>query len=157
VLLVEKRLILFRTGEYAMEMRFEKIKSDKTGHGPYVVGIDKMGKAVSCTCVHGRFGKSGVCYHKRRGEKAQAFRVARTKYIEAGYFCDVVDFNAYFLGIASQLESVDAAIDQVLAEVPTPESTCPRCHGKGTIPKFMHVKEGVCFRCKGSGREAIKS
>lgn len=28
---------------------------------------------------------------------------------------------------------------------------CPRCSGRGVINHFMHVKKGVCFRCKGAG------
>lgn len=25
---------------------------------------------------------------------------------------------------------------------------CPRCHGKGTIRAYLHVKSGVCFLCR---------
>lgn len=28
---------------------------------------------------------------------------------------------------------------------------CPRCSGNGLIESFMHVRSGVCFRCKGDG------
>ena len=29
---------------------------------------------------------------------------------------------------------------------------CPRCCGKGIIDKYMHVENGVCFECSGSGK-----
>ena len=28
---------------------------------------------------------------------------------------------------------------------------CSKCHRTGTITRFGHVLEGVCFQCKGSG------
>lgn len=33
-----------------------------------------------------------------------------------------------------------------------PSITCYRCDGKGHIPGFFHVAQGVCFLCKGSGQ-----
>lgn len=27
---------------------------------------------------------------------------------------------------------------------------CPRCGGKGIIPSYMHVDNGVCFLCEGT-------
>jgi len=29
---------------------------------------------------------------------------------------------------------------------------CPRCNGKGIIEKYMHVENGLCFECSGSGK-----
>ena len=31
------------------------------------------------------------------------------------------------------------------------EKDCPRCDGAGYFPKFRHIENGKCFRCKGSG------
>lgn len=31
------------------------------------------------------------------------------------------------------------------------EKDCPRCNGTGYFPKFRHIDNGKCFRCKGSG------
>lgn len=28
---------------------------------------------------------------------------------------------------------------------------CSKCHGTGTITRYGHVVEGICFQCKGSG------
>jgi len=33
------------------------------------------------------------------------------------------------------------------------DTTCTRCGGKGHIPHFAHVMNGVCFRCWGSGED----
>jgi RecJ-like exonuclease len=30
-------------------------------------------------------------------------------------------------------------------------TTCPRCDGKGHIPEYGFIANGVCFRCGGSG------
>jgi len=32
-------------------------------------------------------------------------------------------------------------------------SACQRCGGKGELPQFRHVQNGVCFRCGGNGAE----
>ena len=29
---------------------------------------------------------------------------------------------------------------------------CPRCQGNGTIEKYKHVENGICFECSGSGK-----
>ena len=29
---------------------------------------------------------------------------------------------------------------------------CSRCHGNGYLAKFLHVQDGICFSCGGSGR-----
>ena len=34
----------------------------------------------------------------------------------------------------------------------TKTTACPRCSGKGNIPEYGFIAEGVCFRCGGSGR-----
>lgn len=31
---------------------------------------------------------------------------------------------------------------------------CPRCSGTGTVNHFLHVENGVCFLCGGSGQVA---
>ena len=33
---------------------------------------------------------------------------------------------------------------------------CTRCNGKGRLPIFSNVLGGVCFKCKGSGKQASK-
>mgnify|MGYP000870851073 FL=1 len=33
---------------------------------------------------------------------------------------------------------------------------CARCNGKGRLPIFSNVLGGVCFKCKGSGKQASK-
>jgi hypothetical protein len=33
------------------------------------------------------------------------------------------------------------------------DTTCTRCSGKGVLPHFAHVMNGVCFRCWGSGED----
>lgn len=33
---------------------------------------------------------------------------------------------------------------------------CSRCAGKGSISAFGHVMAGVCFQCKGSGKQKTK-
>ena len=30
--------------------------------------------------------------------------------------------------------------------------TCPKCNGKGILNGFLHIKDGVCFCCGGSGK-----
>lgn len=29
---------------------------------------------------------------------------------------------------------------------------CPKCNGTGTVVAFLHVKDGFCFDCDGTGR-----
>ena len=29
--------------------------------------------------------------------------------------------------------------------------TCPRCSGKGIMDAYLHIQNGVCFRCRGTG------
>jgi hypothetical protein len=29
--------------------------------------------------------------------------------------------------------------------------TCPKCQGKGILPNYKHVEDGICFLCYGSG------
>lgn len=31
-------------------------------------------------------------------------------------------------------------------------SKCPRCSGRGFIPRFGHIFKGMCFQCKGTGK-----
>lgn len=33
---------------------------------------------------------------------------------------------------------------------------CPRCNGKGHLPEFRHVKNGVCFLCAGEKTISLK-
>lgn len=33
---------------------------------------------------------------------------------------------------------------------------CTRCCGKGRLPAFNNVLGGVCFKCKGSGKQSTK-
>lgn len=37
----------------------------------------------------------------------------------------------------------------------SPQTTCPKCHGTGTITRFLDYKGGVCFDCGGSGHVAV--
>jgi RecJ-like exonuclease len=30
---------------------------------------------------------------------------------------------------------------------------CSKCHGKGEIPSYSHTHGGVCFQCKGTGKQ----
>lgn len=32
---------------------------------------------------------------------------------------------------------------------------CPRCGGKGVIPQYHHIQEGICFRCWGARVEKV--
>lgn len=32
-------------------------------------------------------------------------------------------------------------------------NSCSRCSGSGYLPEFSHVEGGVCFRCRGTGRD----
>ena len=36
-------------------------------------------------------------------------------------------------------------------EVEQKEVPCPRCSGKAIINAYMHVEQGVCFKCRGTG------
>ena len=29
--------------------------------------------------------------------------------------------------------------------------TCDRCNGSGKIPKYKHIENGICFKCRGVG------
>jgi len=31
------------------------------------------------------------------------------------------------------------------------EYKCPRCNGRGFIPSYKHVQDGICFECGGKG------
>jgi hypothetical protein len=33
---------------------------------------------------------------------------------------------------------------------------CYRCHGAGYFPEYLHVEEGICFRCKGARYEELR-
>lgn len=33
---------------------------------------------------------------------------------------------------------------------------CSKCGGKGWIPGFERINNGICFRCRGSGRQSIR-
>ena len=33
--------------------------------------------------------------------------------------------------------------------------TCGKCGGRGFLPVYSHVQDGVCFRCKGTGEQFI--
>lgn len=35
----------------------------------------------------------------------------------------------------------------------TYDGSCGRCGGTGFIPRYGHIRGGICFRCEGSGRE----
>jgi formylmethanofuran dehydrogenase subunit E len=32
---------------------------------------------------------------------------------------------------------------------------CDRCNGQGIIPKYMHIANGVCFKCYGSSKSKV--
>lgn len=49
-----------------------------------------------------------------------------------------------------QKPKVSKAIGSYLANCPE----CNRCNGKGILPHYMHVANGVCFRCLGTGYDA---
>lgn len=37
-----------------------------------------------------------------------------------------------------------------------PQTTaCPKCSGTGVVATYLHVKEGVCFDCDGTGTVAL--
>lgn len=58
------------------------------------------------------------------------------------------------------------SIEEILAEPPrvkrvlsdeelrklTSKRVCPKCHGLGVIPGYLHVKSGKCFECNGKGK-----
>jgi len=133
-------------------VREEIIKSDRPGAGPYVVGLTADGDAVSCTCVHGRSGRKGKCYHRKRAERAQGFREQRAALLRSGAFGGSKEaFDKRFLELAAEA-GVDEAIRLVLeAAVPQPEARCTRCGGSGQF-LLRSGKHGECFRCKGTGK-----
>ena len=32
---------------------------------------------------------------------------------------------------------------------------CPRCGGKGFIPEYKHIDNGICFRCRNMSAEDV--
>ena len=131
-------------------VRQEIIHSDRFGAGPYVVGLTADGEAITCSCIHGRSGGRGKCYHRKRAEKALAFRRARTKLLRAGAFGGSREaFDARFHELAEET-NVDEAIKRVLAAGAKLPDPCPRCGGRGSVP-LRNGKHGECFRCKGAG------
>lgn len=32
------------------------------------------------------------------------------------------------------------------------QTTCPRCAGTGNLTEYFHVRDGVCFKCNGTGK-----
>jgi DnaJ-class molecular chaperone len=30
------------------------------------------------------------------------------------------------------------------------KTICDRCNGSGNIPKYRHIENGICFKCRGS-------
>jgi 5-methylcytosine-specific restriction endonuclease McrA len=41
--------------------------------------------------------------------------------------------------------------------VPSDLMPCRRCYGAGFFPQYMHVEEGICFRCRGACFEAAST
>lgn len=39
----------------------------------------------------------------------------------------------------------------VNADTNVDRRTCVRCNGKGYIPRFKHINNGMCFKCRGKG------
>lgn len=35
------------------------------------------------------------------------------------------------------------------------KDVCPRCHGKGVLETCAHVRNGICFRCWGTGYDLV--
>ncbi len=33
---------------------------------------------------------------------------------------------------------------------------CPRCNGKGMLPTYLNIENGICFLCDGSGTISVK-
>lgn len=52
--------------------------------------------------------------------------------------------------VASFLQN-EVVREKINANITTPH-TCGKCEGKGHIPSFAHVCEGVCFDCGGIGK-----
>ena len=56
---------------------------------------------------------------------------------------------------AKRRQVEEEAVSRYEAHVDADEAVvpCTRCDGTGYIPLFSHVKDGVCFRCNGTGDE----
>ena len=160
--------------DYATSNNEVIVHSSRTGHGPYRVSLGSTGHPKSCPCIG--FTRWGHCWHVERAELEQPFQAAK-RYLEqtapAGF-----DFAAKFqatleaLEIAGakhpELEAVKRVIQvayehrmaaQQAAKAVVKKArknagegrTCPRCGGEGWIQHFLHVEDGICFRCRGTG------
>ena len=58
--------------------------------------------------------------------------------------------EAQILGLSKVKERLVADCKAAVAAARA--ESCPFCGGRGVIPKFSHIANGVCFRCDGEGK-----
>jgi hypothetical protein len=87
-------------------------------------------------------------WHKRYSELLD---VSVSLLIEVVELTDKPDFEKEtFHYNAVVIESETHRIDQK-----THSHQCDRCHGQGIIPKYIHIANGVCFKCYGKSKVLV--
>lgn len=133
-----------------------KIESD-TVEGKFYNVKMLNGSAVSCSCAG--FTGSGRCKHLERADLM--FNFLRAKFLFSRNFGKEWFNNRFNITLekhkssknpvaTSMRRTISAAGDHFTDEM-TVERNCTRCGGYGVIFNCINVKEGICYRCNGSG------
>lgn len=90
-------------------MKAVKIRSDRDPSKRYTVRLNHLGRAVSCDCPAGFYGRR--CKHRARAERVEAFLAARKALFASGVTREAFDalWSAY---VAAR--GVDCAIVAVI-------------------------------------------
>jgi hypothetical protein len=150
------------------------VRSRTTDGVAYNVAVDSVtGAAIGCDCPAGRHNCQ--CWHLEAAElrpawvKAADFLARHTGGKDA-----VLERFAIVAESEGVLDAIKATIRQaeglrahrgaeaetqrhearVQPDAPAASCECSRCGGEGEIPQFRHVEGGICFKCRGSGKEA---
>ena len=67
---------------------------------------------------------------------------------EVGELCDIPNMEKEQYNLIPK-KDYDAPIVKDLSEVNVRFNKCTRCNGKGHIPKYKHISNGICFKCFG--------
>jgi hypothetical protein len=56
------------------------------------------------------------------------------------------------VGLDAEIEPTDIVADEKV-RIERANSSCPICDGNGFLRHYMHVSNGICFKCGGTGKK----